>query len=173
MSRNPAKPETASERRPTGRPTIRTEAMVREILEGLESGIPLEEICRREGMPASSTVRVWREQDAELASAIARARLDGFDVIAADCLRISDTPEEGEETVTKADGSVEIRRGDMLGHRKLKVDTRLKLLAKWDPKRYGERTVLAGDPEAPLPAPTVVIAPEMARAIAKELDADV
>jgi hypothetical protein len=27
----------------------------------------------------------------------------------------------------------------MLGHRRLQVETRLKLLAKWDPKRHGER----------------------------------
>ncbi|MNU09652.1 hypothetical protein D3C72_2563420 [compost metagenome] len=27
----------------------------------------------------------------------------------------------------------------MLGHRRLQVETRLKLLAKWHPKKYGEK----------------------------------
>ena len=30
----------------------------------------------------------------------------------------------------------------MLGHRKLQIETRLKLLAKWDPKRYGDKVDL-------------------------------
>ena len=38
----------------------------------------------------------------------------------------------------------------MTSHRKLQIDTRKWLLARWLPKVYGERTTLAGDPEAPL-----------------------
>ena len=37
----------------------------------------------------------------------------------------------------------------MLGHRKLQVETRLKLLAKWDPKRYGEKLALGGADDLP------------------------
>ena len=39
------------------------------------------------------------------------------------------TSKDGTETVVE----------DMLGHRKLQIETRLKLLAKWDPKRYGKK----------------------------------
>jgi len=39
---------------------------------------------------------------------------------------------------------------DMLGHRKLQIETRLKLLAKWNPKKYGDRVTMAGDAENPL-----------------------
>jgi hypothetical protein len=38
----------------------------------------------------------------------------------------------------------------MLGHRKLQIETRLKLLAKWDPKRYGDKLSLSGDKENPI-----------------------
>jgi hypothetical protein len=38
----------------------------------------------------------------------------------------------------------------MLGHRKLQIETRLKLLACWDPKKYGNRTTLAGDAQNPV-----------------------
>jgi len=33
---------------------------------------------------------------------------------------------------------VTVKKVEMLGHRKLQIETRLKLLAKWDPKRYGD-----------------------------------
>ena len=62
---------------------------------------------------------------------------------------IADTLEEGVETVTKADGTVEERRGDMLGHRKLRIETRLKLLAKWSPKKYGEKMAVGGADDLP------------------------
>jgi hypothetical protein len=39
---------------------------------------------------------------------------------------------------------------DLTQHRRLQIETRLKLLAKWNPRKYGDKTVLAGDPDAPL-----------------------
>ena len=56
----------------------------------------------------------------------------------------------------------------MLGHRKLQIETRLKLLAKWNPKKYGDRTTLAGDPEAPLQVSTE--ATDMLAAAIKNLE---
>jgi hypothetical protein len=83
-------------------------------------------------------VWAWGKQRPAFAESIARAREEGFDVIAAECLSIANTPIEGVET-TIDDKGVSEKRGDMLGHRKLQIETRLKLLAKWDPKRYGEK----------------------------------
>lgn len=108
------------------------------------------QICRDMHMPAVKTVALWAEQDTEISTSIAAARVEGYDVLAAQCLQIADTPVLGvEEKVTPAlknqqgdvvvPESVELKRGDMLGHRKLQIETRLKLLAKWDPKRYGDR----------------------------------
>lgn len=114
------------------------EAIVERICKGLENGIPLTSLCEPEELPSPSTVYLWCEKDAQIAGAIARARHVGFDAIAEDALRIADTPQEGVETTTEEDGSVSEKRGDMLGHRKLQIETRLKLLAKWDPKRYGD-----------------------------------
>jgi hypothetical protein len=44
-------------------------------------------------------------------------------------------------------GKTETHTGDMLGHRKLRIDTRIKLLWKWDPRRYGDKLqqVISGD----------------------------
>ena len=45
-------------------------------------------------------------------------------------LEIADTPVEGSRTKTTDKGN-EVTTEDMLGHRRLQVETRLKLLAKW------------------------------------------
>lgn len=100
-------------------------------------------------MPAWRTVYDWMDADANFAASIARARISGFDAIAAECLEIADTPLEGVETTTKPNGDIEEKRGDMLGHRKLQIETRLKLLAKWDPKRYGEKLAVGGADDLP------------------------
>jgi hypothetical protein len=121
-----------------GRPSKRTPEVVQKVIEGLSKGIPLTIICQPDDMPCDDTIRIWAEDDEELSRDIARARIAGHDQIAMDALRIADTPMEGIVEKTGKDG-VEVTRADMLGHRKLQVETRLKLLAKWDPKRYGEK----------------------------------
>lgn len=120
----------------------RTPIVEEEILRRLSAGEPLAWICREEHLPHMTTWREWCRADESLDIAHSRARDEGFDVIAADTLRIADTHEIGETVVEKPDGSIERKTEDMLGHRKLRIETRLKLLAKWDPKRYGEATML-------------------------------
>lgn len=110
-----------------------------EICNRLAEGEPLRQICRDKHMPSWRAVYDWIEKDKNFASRIARARDLGFDAIAEEALEISDTPILGEETEETDDGKTKTKRGDMLGHRKLQVETRLKLLAKWCPAKYGEK----------------------------------
>jgi hypothetical protein len=142
------------------RPTLYTPELADRILARLSKGEPLAVICRDDNMPAVRTVSDWKIKHPEFGVAFGEAREDGADAIAADCLQIADSPLVGlvekVERIAKprapdapADAPVEYelvvtetRREDMLGHRKLQVETRLKLLAKWDPRRYGDRTAL-------------------------------
>ena len=80
-----------------------------------------------------------------VASAIARARDLGADAIAEQAFEILDMPPAYKTT----EGGQSIDQGDV-ANRKLQVEGRLKLLAKWNPKKYGDRTVVAGDDEAPV-----------------------
>lgn len=110
------------------------------IIEGISHGKTLRSLCREHKMGAS-TWYDWMDADGELAGRFARAREVGFDAIADEALDIANSPCEGE--ITTDDGEkVVIRKEDMLGHRKLQVETRLKLLAKWDPRRYGDSVQL-------------------------------
>lgn len=123
---------------PAGRPPEPVpEAMAAEIIEWISQGKTLREFCRQPGKPSRRSVDEWRLKDPTFAARVARARDCGFDQIADECMAISDTTEEGITLEEVEDGKTTTKRGDMLGHRKLRVETRLKLLACWDPRRYG------------------------------------
>lgn len=111
-----------------------------EIVNRISEGETLRAICRDKKIHWSS-VYDWLDKDPDFSRRIARARELGFDAIAQDLLEIADTPKNGEIVEVSKDGK-KVRREDMLGHRKLQVDTRLKLLAKWCPARYGERSTI-------------------------------
>ena len=138
------KPQTTEEKNKGGRPTKYTPEIARRICEQLSDGVPLRQICREnEGFPAWRTVYDWMWRDAELSTAIARARDIGYDALAEECLYISDNIQMGKKKVftsgaKKEEDSVTVTEEDMLGHRKLQIETRLKLLAKFNPKKYGE-----------------------------------
>ena len=138
-----------------GRPSKYSPAVAAEICEGLAEGVPLREICRRDHMPEWRTVYDWMGRDETLSAAIARARDIGYDKIAEECLSIADTPMLMRKVTTGTDpktGAVvqSIVESDDVNHRRLQVDTRLKLLAKFHPKKYGDRAILAGDADNPL-----------------------
>lgn len=122
-----------------GRTSTYTEAIAAEICERLASGESLRAICRDERMPPHPTVLGWVLDDLQgFADQYARARAIGLDVVADDLLDIADTPVIGEETEDDGD-KVKVKRGDMLGHRKLQVDTRKWYLSKLAPKKYGDK----------------------------------
>lgn len=100
-------------------------------------GETLTSICKDLGVTRRQ-VNNWRNEDAEIGKQIQDARDDGFDALAEECLKIADETQEGVEIIERA-GKREVHHGDMLGHRKLRIETRLKLLSKWDPKRYGDK----------------------------------
>ena len=111
-------------------------AVMERVVERLSTGEPLAAICRSEGFPDASTIWDWSQEDEDIAQAIAQARVKGFDAIAEQCLEIAD---EEPEYATSGDGSSR-RDSGYVAWQKNRIETRLKLLAKWDPKRYGDKT---------------------------------
>ena len=114
-------------------------AVMKKVIEGLRAGIPLTIICSGDNMPCDRTIRDWADGDEVLASAIARAREAGFDRIAQDALEIAD--ETSLDTIKDSEGN-DRQNSEWIARSRLRVDTRLKLLAKWDPKRYGDATTV-------------------------------
>jgi len=145
-----------------------TTALSERICAQIADGKPLKVICREIGIPWR-TVYDWFRAHPDFEKRMATARLIGEEAIAAECLEIADTPLEGVETteeattvLNQAEGEgqpptlpavvTKTKRGDMLGHRKLQIETRLKLLAKWNPKKWGDKLEQThkGDPGAPV-----------------------
>jgi hypothetical protein len=124
-------------------------AAIEKVVKGLRKGIPLTVICSEDGMPCDDTIRIWAETDEPLSRAIARARETGWDVIAMEALAIAD--HTAQDTVKGQDGR-EIANSEWITRSRLRVETRLKLLAKWDPKRYGDKQLVGSDPDNPLPS---------------------
>jgi len=141
-----AKPAKA--KLPHGRPSKFTPEIAQEICCRLSKGEPLAQICRDEHMPSVTTVGTWRLNDSEFSDRIARAREEGFDAIAEECLEIADNATN--DYMLKKDGAEEGRfDSEHVQRSKLRIETRLKLLAKWDPKRYGEKLAIGGASDLP------------------------
>lgn len=154
------------------RPTLKTPEVLDEICRRIANGEPLARICRDDHMPDDSTVRGWVRVDENVHDRIQAARDSGEEVILDDCLAIADTPDLGAierwepVQVTKEGGVVaeemklvERRLEDRLQHRKLRIWTRLELLKRWNPRKYGDRVQHANDPTDPMPAPQWIVTP--------------
>lgn len=118
-----------------GRPTKLTQELMQDIFTRIERGETLTSICAGEGMPVPRTVYLWLEVAPDLYSRFARAREIGYDAIAEETVRIAD--ETSHDTVTDANGN-DRPNSEWISRSKLRVETRLKLLAKWSPKKYGD-----------------------------------
>lgn len=117
----------------------RTQNIADEIVRRISEGEPLRQICRDEHIPNWQRVYEWMDQDAEFAGRIARARELGFDAIAAESLAIIDEPPERVVTM-QGDERAESRIDSAaVQWAKNRAEHRLKLLAKWSPKKYGDK----------------------------------
>jgi hypothetical protein len=120
---------------------------VEEIIEWISHGKTLRDYCRIEGNPAWRTVYDWLEKDESFAARFARARDMGADAIAEECLEIIDTPAEMAVS-SGATSSSSHRDSAHVSWMKNRAEMRLKLLAKWNPKKYGDKLDVTSKGEA-------------------------
>lgn len=104
-----------------------------DVIEWIAAGKTLREFCRQDGRPSAAIVYGWMQADNSFAERVARARDIGYDVIAEECLAVAD-----DDTRDWLDSSC-VQRA------KLRVETRQKLLACWNPNRYGNKVAVGGD----------------------------
>jgi hypothetical protein len=177
-TKTPAKAQTPKpiglEPKKTGRPSKYTPEIAQEMCNLLAEGVPLREICRREGFPEWRTVYDWMIRDDQavaagvgvgLSTAIARAREIGQDAIAEQIWL--DMNAEPERILSEGGGRVD---SGYVQWQKAKAEIGLKLLAKWNPKRYGDRVQLAGDSESPLKVEVESQAEKMMAALLQNIE---
>lgn len=155
-----------------GRPTKYTPEIAKQMCEMLADGVPLREICRQEGFPNWRTVYDWMAKDDSLGSAgtglsahIARAREVGQDAMAERAYL--DMYQEPERILTEGGGKIDPGYVQLV---KARAEITLKLLAKWNPKRYGDRVQLAGDADNPLRTETTIQAGELFSSILQNME---
>lgn len=118
-----------------------------EIIEWISSGQTLREWCRQKGNPSFRTVYDWCDKDEEFASRFARAREVGQDLIAEQCLEIIDT--QPEMAISSGANSESSHRDSAhVTWLKNRAEMRLKLLAKWNPKKYGDKVDVTSEGKA-------------------------
>ena len=124
-------------KRSAGRPSTYTDAIAEEICRRIADGEPLRQICRDDHMPKWQTIYHWKSERQEFSNRIAHARELGTNAIAEDTLAIIDTPPE------RVEGRID---PGFVSWQKNRVEQRMKLLAKWNPKAYGDKlqTELSG-----------------------------
>lgn len=124
--------------RKVGRPHGYTEEKALEICELVADGQSINKISKMSGMPTRSTILKWFRDVPEFSIMYARAKEIGFEVLADEIIDLSDATEN-----IKAE---ELRRHQLM------IDTRKWLLAKLQPRKYGERVTqeVVGDANNPV-----------------------
>ena len=113
-----------------------------EICARIAVGETLRQICREPGKPHWTTVYDWIKEREDFALRFAHARDLGADAIAEDIIDIiDDGRNDWMEKLDRDDKPIGYQlNGEHVQRSKLRAEMRLKLLAKWNPKKYGEKT---------------------------------
>lgn len=136
-------------------PAKKNPKLIEEVLSRIAQGETLAALGRELGFHPQSWL-VWVRADEALALAYAQARDVGHDVLADGLVEIADDVPTTSEDIQKA---------------KLRIETRLKLLACWNPRKYGTKqtTEIANKEGETLKvegnADTVAVATAIARAM--------
>lgn len=140
-------------KKPHGRPSKFTPEIASEIVSRIANGEPLRQICRDAHIPEWRTIYDWMERDKEFSARIAHARELGEEAIAQECFEIADNATNDWMEKQGKDGTELYQlNGEHIQRSKLRIETRLKLLAKWNPRKWGEKVDLnhGVQPENPL-----------------------
>ena len=116
---------------PAGRPTDYNQEIAEMILDKLADGKPMKVICKEEGMPCYMSVLRWQRRHPEFGDLVARAKVDGTHALADECIEIAD-----EKKADPAD-------------RRVRIDTRLRLIGKWNATIYGDKVAVGGADDMP------------------------
>lgn len=126
------------------RPTDYSLELASAICAEIVDGMSLRSICRRDDMPAISSVMLWLVKHAEFSEQYAHAREAQADTLADELLEICDDAtndwmekrdKEGKPCGIQADQ-------EHINRSRLRVDTRKWIASKLKPKKYGDRLAL-------------------------------
>ena len=110
-----------TEKTKVGRPTKYSEEIANEICDLLGEGKTMRSICALSDMPCLTTIWTWEQKYPEFLKLSTRAREHGTHFLADQCIEIADDPILDPQD------------------KRIRIDTRIRLIGKWNAKRYGEK----------------------------------
>lgn len=136
-----AEKKTKSPTAKKGRPTLYTNAKADLICKLRASGKTLKACCEEVGIGVT-TLWDWQVAHKSFSERLAHANEVFYEVLADEILEISNRPEESTvvEEIEAPEGFTRKEKTfDDVSARRLKIETRLKLLGKWKPDKYGDK----------------------------------
>jgi hypothetical protein len=118
-----------------------------EMLDRISHGETLTAVCKSSARyPSVQSFLDWVDEDEALAKSYSQARTRGYDAMAQQCIEIADNVRNDDLV---GDNGVRPNH-EWMARSKLRVETRLKLLSKWAPQKYGDVLKVMGDKDNPL-----------------------
>lgn len=134
------------------RPSEYTQELADRICELLADGQSMRKVCENDWAPDKASVFRWLRKYPEFCDQYTRAKEESADSMSDDMNDIADDArndwmerldEEGKPKGWQVNGE-HIQRS------RLRIETRKWLASKLKPKKYGDKTTLAGDPDNPI-----------------------
>jgi hypothetical protein len=127
------------------RPSDYNQEIAAAICAEIVDGMSLRSICRKDDMPAISTVMLWLSRHAEFSEQYAHARDAQADTLADELLEICDDAtndwmdKELRNSKGEVTGSITVVDQEHINRSRLRVETRKWIASKLKPKKYGDR----------------------------------
>lgn len=125
------------------KPNKYSESLAEKIADLHAEGLSITEIAKRDDMPTRKAMLRWMAEQQPFADMMNAARRAYVDFLAEECLKLADDSEGDWKECRDRDGESFYKPDyDNVARAKLKIDTRMKLIAKWAPQQYGEKATL-------------------------------
>lgn len=121
-----------------------------EICDRLIDGESLRAICRDEHMPSAGLVCRWAIENERFREQYAHARDAQADTLADEILEIADDARNDWMERHGKDDPGWALNGEHVQRSKVRIDARRWYAGKLKPKKYGDKTIHAGDDESPI-----------------------
>jgi hypothetical protein len=124
-----------------------SEELISTIFNRVSSGESINKICSTPDMPCRNSFFEWVDKSEDVQRRYQLAIIARTDFYAEEIIAISD--DGSKDTYLDGDGN-ERTDNEVVARAKLRIDARKWFVSKMNPKKYGDKLELSGDPTSPL-----------------------
>jgi len=143
------------QKKPMGRPSVRTPEMEAELFSLMAEGKSLRTICKNDNMPSAGTILRWVGEDPDFQKQYEAAMEQRAEALFEEMFEIAD--ETNLDTIATENGDKP--NAEWISRSRLRVDVRKWALSKMVPKKYGDKIQHTGDGGGPVQVTEVRLVP--------------